>query len=67
MDNTLKKMDLDFCGNGKHKISLEKFIESENILFLDVRDKAEVEILSFDFAKLGIAQKLKPDFVLKNL
>jgi len=48
MESTLKKMDLEFLGNGKHKISVEKLFETENAVFLDVRDKKEVEILRFD-------------------
>ena len=48
MESTLKKMDLEFLGNGKHKISVEKLFETENAVFLDVRDKKEVEILRFN-------------------
>lgn len=49
MDATFKKMDLAFCGSGKHKISAEKFLKSENSIFLDVRSKEEVETLRFNF------------------
>ena len=54
MKNTLKKMNLEFCGTGKHKISLEKFFETQNTVFLDVRDKKEVEILGFNLETFGI-------------
>lgn len=54
MEEALKTMDLTFLGNGKHKISLEKFFETENILFLDVRDIKEVQILNFNLSLLGI-------------
>ena len=54
MENTLKKMNLEFCGNGKHKISAEQFLESKNTVFLDVRDKAEVKTIGFNFEIFGI-------------
>jgi len=54
METTLKKMDLAFCGSGKHKISVEKFLQSENAIFLDVRSKEEVETLTFDFKLFNI-------------
>ncbi|HHH53453.1 MAG TPA: rhodanese-like domain-containing protein [Bacteroidetes bacterium] len=54
MEKALKQMDLEFCGNGKHKISPEKFLESQNVLFLDVRDKNELITLRFDFKLFGI-------------
>ncbi len=54
MENTLKQMNLEFCGSGKHKITAEKFLETKNTLFLDVRDKKEVEAITFDFKIFGI-------------
>ena len=54
MENTLSKMDLEFCGTGKHKISLEKLFETENVLFLDVRDAKEVQTLNFNLEIFGI-------------
>jgi rhodanese-related sulfurtransferase len=53
-DELLRGFDLDFCGNGKHKISFEKAMElkKENkALFLDVRTKEEIECVDFQFAK----------------
>jgi len=54
MENTLSKMDLEFCGTGKHKISLEKLFETENVLFLDVRDGKEVQTLNFNLEIFGV-------------
>ena len=54
MEATLKKMDLAFCGSGKHKISVEKFLQSENAIFLDVRSKEEIETLKFNFNLFNI-------------
>ena len=53
MDATLKKMNLAFCGSGKHKIALDKFMELEDIVFLDVRSQEEIQCLSFDFELFG--------------
>ena len=54
MEKALKTMNLAFCGTAKHKISAEKMFETENVLFLDVRDKAEVKTLAFNFELFGI-------------
>jgi rhodanese-related sulfurtransferase len=54
MEKTLSKMDLEFCGTGKHKISLEKLFETENVLFLDVRDSKEVQTLNFNLEIFGV-------------
>ena len=54
MDEALKTMDLEFCGSGKHKISTERLLETENACFLDVRDKQEVEALGFNLELFGI-------------
>jgi len=54
MENALKKMDLEFLGTGKHKISVEKLFETQNIAFLDVRDKKELGIIRFNLEKFGI-------------
>ncbi len=54
MEKALKSMNLEFCGNGKHKISAEKFLETKNALFLDVRDKREVDTIAFNFKLFGI-------------
>ena len=54
MENALKKMNLEFLGTGKHKVSVDKLFETQNIILLDVRDKNEVEILKFNLEILGI-------------
>jgi len=54
MEEALKTMNLEFCGNGKHKISAEKLFETGNPLFLDVRDRKEVETMAFNFKLFGI-------------
>jgi rhodanese-related sulfurtransferase len=54
MENALKKMNLEFLGTGKHKISLEKLFETGNIIFLDVRDGKEVQTLNFNLEIFGI-------------
>ncbi|RLD54952.1 MAG: rhodanese-like domain-containing protein [Bacteroidetes bacterium] len=54
MEKALKSMNLEFCGTGKHKISAEKLFETRNTLFLDVRDKKEVETIAFNFKLFGI-------------
>jgi rhodanese-related sulfurtransferase len=54
MENALKKMNLEYCGSGKHKIAAEKLFETENVLFLDVRDIYEVKTINFSFEIFGI-------------
>ncbi len=54
MDKTLKSHNLEFCGQGKHKISLEKLLSTNNAIFLDVRSSQEVKALKFDLEGLGI-------------
>jgi len=46
MEQVLKKLTLYFFGDGKHKISPEKFFEVENGFLLDVRSKEEAESIS---------------------
>ena len=48
MEKALKTMTLDFLGAAKHKISLEKIFETENILFLDLRTNEEMKLLKFN-------------------
>jgi rhodanese-related sulfurtransferase len=53
-DDLLRKFDLDYFGNGKHKISFEKMMElnKENKVFiLDVRTKEENKCVKVEFAK----------------
>lgn len=54
MEKALKQMTLAFLGSGKHKIPVEKFLETKNTLFLDVRDKKEFETIAFNFGIFGI-------------
>ncbi len=54
MEKTLEKMTLAFCGTGQHKISAEKFLETEGSVFLDVRAREETDTLRFDFSLFGI-------------
>ncbi len=54
MDDTLKSMNLEFCGSGKHKITIEKLLDSQDAILLDVRSREEVEALRFDLFNLGI-------------
>ena len=54
MDATLRKMDLAFCGSGQHKISPEKFLDTEGAVFLDVRSREETEALRFDLRLFNI-------------
>jgi len=54
MEKALKQMTLAFLGSGKHKIPVEKFLETKNALFLDVRDKKEFETIAFNFGIFGI-------------
>ncbi|MFA9423751.1 MAG: rhodanese-like domain-containing protein [Sedimentibacter sp.] len=52
-DDLLKKLDLEYFGNGRHKISFEKMMElkKENKVFIiDVRTKEETECLKIEFA-----------------
>lgn len=46
MEQTMKSLTLDFCGQGKHKIAPEKFFEMENGFLLDVRSREEAGSLS---------------------
>ncbi len=55
MEKALKAMTLEFCGTAKHKMTAEKMFETENVLFLDVRNKAEVKTLSFNFELFNIS------------
>ena len=54
MDTTLKKITLEFCGTGQHKISPEKFLEEKNAIFLDLRSGEEAETLRFDLKLFNI-------------
>lgn len=54
MENALKKMDLEFCGQGKHAINFENFLTKEGAVFLDVRSKEECNTLRYNFDLFGI-------------
>lgn len=60
MEKALKQMDLEFLGTGKHKLDAEKLFETENVFFLDLRDKEEVKTLSFNLEIFGIETKNIP-------
>jgi rhodanese-related sulfurtransferase len=51
---------LEFFGKGKHKISPEKFFETENGFLLDVRSKEEYDSIS-------IKMKSHPNIECKNI
>lgn len=53
LDNILRNYDLEYLGNGKHKITFEKMMElkkKDKALILDVRSKEENELVNFNFA-----------------
>jgi len=53
-DRLLREFDLNYFGNGEHKIAFEKMMElkKENKVFiLDVRTKEENECVKFSFSK----------------
>jgi len=54
MDDVLKKMNSQFFGTGKHKVSIKNFLEKENAIFLDVRTKEETETMSFNLKYFNI-------------
>lgn len=60
MEKALKQMDLEFLGTGKHKLDAEKLFETENVFFLDLRDKEEVKTLNFNLEIFGIETKNIP-------
>ncbi|MBN1903865.1 MAG: rhodanese-like domain-containing protein [Deltaproteobacteria bacterium] len=43
LDKLLQGMTFDFFGSGKHKIEMEKLLETKDAVFLDVRSRQEVE------------------------
>lgn len=54
MDKTIKKLSLEFCGKGMHKITVEKLFSAGNALLLDVRTQPEAKAIKFDFSHFGI-------------
>ncbi len=54
MEEALKKMNLDFTGQGKHVINIDSFLEKEDAIFLDTRSKEECDALRFNFDLFGI-------------
>jgi len=53
-DDILRKFDLQYFGNGNHKISFEKMMKlfkEDNAFIIDVRTRLENEYLRFDFAR----------------
>ena len=47
MEQVLKSMTLEFFGKGQHKISPEKLLGMNAVVFLDVRTNEEVAALAF--------------------
>lgn len=45
LEDFLRKLDLDYCGNGKHKIQPTKLFEIGDALILDVRTQEENRVL----------------------
>lgn len=54
MESAMKKMNLEFFGTGQHKITPEKFFETEGAVFLDLRANEEVETIAFNFKYFDI-------------
>ncbi len=53
-DDLLRNFDLNFFGNGKHKITFEKAMElrkEDQAFFLDLRSKEENNFIKFEFTK----------------
>lgn len=54
LNEKISKMDFSFFGSGQHGMSVEgmqKNLENNHVLFLDVRTNEEVDHVSFPFAK----------------
>lgn len=49
MDQLLRKMNLKFFGEGRHKLTPEKVLEMKNVILLDVRSREEAEAISITF------------------
>jgi len=60
MEQVLKNLTLDFFGEGKHKISPEKFFKIENGFLLDVRSREEA-------ASISIKMEVHPNIESKNI
>ena len=60
MEQVLKNLTLDFCGEGKHKISPERFFKIENGFLLDVRSKEKASSVS-------INMEVHPNIESKNI
>jgi rhodanese-related sulfurtransferase len=60
MEQVLRKLTLAFFGEGKHKVSPDKFFEMEDGFLLDVRSREEADSIS-------IAMKTHPNIESKNI
>ena len=49
LEQSLRNMNLEFFGSGKHKISPDNLLEEKNVLLLDVRTREEYECISIKF------------------
>ena len=45
IEEVISKMDFQYFGTGQHKIEPEKFLSTDNAVFLDVRAKEEQETI----------------------
>ena len=48
MREIFKLMDFEFWGTGKHKISPEKFLETKDVLLVDVRSEEEASVITIN-------------------
>ncbi|MBN2644079.1 MAG: rhodanese-like domain-containing protein [Desulfuromonadaceae bacterium] len=49
LDAVLERMTLDFVGNGRHKMTIEKLLSAEEPVLLDVRTLPETETVTLAF------------------
>ncbi len=54
MDDTLKKLSLEFCGKGMHKIKAEQLFKEKDVILLDVRTMPESHAIKFNLSHFGI-------------
>lgn len=53
IEKVISEMDFKYFGTSQHKIDAEKFLSLENIAFLDVRSKEELETVRLPFSHYG--------------
>ncbi len=47
MSKIFEEMDFDYFSQGKHRITVDEFFESDDVLLLDVRTKEELDMIHF--------------------